>query len=82
MIINKEQNSILELAVRNNSIPPIKGEITIGKIRWRGLRLINKKTTIDMLNQYDEIWIEQRGKRISPIIRNEYHAEISLNKDE
>lgn len=62
------QNDILEKAVRENSTPSIKGELTKGKIRWRGLRMIHRRTDSD--GSY-ETWIEQRGKRITPIVVNE-----------
>ena len=66
---SERQNAILEKAVRENAIPPIKGEMTKGKVRWRGLRMIHRGTGAD---GFTETWIEQRGKRITPIIRNEY----------
>ena len=61
--IQENQNNIFEHALRNVAVPPIKGEITPNKIKWRGIRLVNK-------NQFgkSESWIEQRGKRISEII--------------
>ena len=66
---SERQNAILEKAVRENAIPPIKGEMTKGKVRWRGLRMMQRGTGAD---GFTETWIEQRGKRITPIIRNEY----------
>ena len=65
----KRQNAILEKAVRENAIPQIKGKLTKGKMRWRGLRMMQRGTGAD---GFTEIWIEQRGKIITPIIRNEY----------
>ena len=70
---SERQNAILEAAIRENAIPPIKGEITKGKVRWRGLRMINKGSVAD---GFTETWIEQRGKRISPIIRNEFSYQL------
>jgi hypothetical protein len=56
-------------SLRNNAKPPIRGEITAGKIRYRGIRQV----TIP----YDGTsWLEQRGKRISPIIKR--NGEIVL----
>jgi hypothetical protein len=55
------QNKIFEKALRNNAIPPVKGEITKGKLKWRGLRLIHQQKGLDYYS-----WIEQRGKQISP----------------
>ena len=70
---SERQNAILEKAVRENAIPPIKGEMTKGKVRWRGLRMMHRGTGAD---GFTETWIEQRGKRITPIIRNEYSYEL------
>ena len=64
-IINRvlsEQEAIFEHSLRNNAEPPIKGEITRGKIKWRGIILIEKGNSR---------WLSQRGKRISPIIELE-----------
>ena len=41
--------------------PQIKGEITPGKLRWRGIVRVVESNSQDT-------WLEQRGKRISPII--------------
>jgi len=60
---SERQNAILEKAVRENAIPPIKGEITKGKMCWRGLKMIHKGSVVD---GFTETWIEQRGKRITP----------------
>lgn len=64
-------SEILEKSVRENSIPPIKGELTKGKLRWRGIKRIVQN---DFLRTRE--WIEQRGKRISPIIECEYSTPI------
>ena len=53
-------NKTLETIVRVYSVPPIKGEITEGKLKWRGLRLCSSPMTLAD-NMY---WIEQRGKQI------------------
>jgi len=70
---SERQNAILEKAVRENATPPIKGEMTKGKVRWRGLRMIHRGNGAD---GFTETWIEQRGKRITPIIRNEYSYQL------
>ena len=51
--------SELEKALRENATPPVTGEITAGKIKWRG---------IQRFVQGDNIWLEQRGVRISPLL--------------
>lgn len=43
--------------------PPIKGEITKGKVRWRGIRIVHQNDGF----KYTK-WLEQRGKQISPKI--------------
>lgn len=39
--------------------PPIKGEITTGKLKWRGVKLVKQNRCTN-----DVYWLEQRGKRI------------------
>lgn len=68
----KQLNDAVEFACRNLVTPPIKGEITRGKVKWRGLRL--KFCTDEMrmskvgdkmdfiCEQRVELW--QRDKRI------------------
>ena len=60
------QEKILKDSLRENAIPPITGEITKGKLLWRGIRLVQTQHTIPWGGSR---WLEQRGKRISPIIR-------------
>ena len=57
-------NDIFEMSLREKAQPPIKGNITKGKIKWRGIKIVR---TMDG-NGFTE-WIEQRGERISPIIQ-------------
>lgn len=64
----KSQNDFLESEIRKNAIPPIKGELTKGKVRWRGLRMIQRNNYTDGST---EMWIEQRGKRITPVVKNQ-----------
>ena len=51
-------NDELWKQAKQNAIPPIKGKLTFGKIRWRGIKLAGTRN-------YD--WIEQRGKIITDI---------------
>jgi uncharacterized Fe-S cluster-containing radical SAM superfamily protein len=71
--IQKLQEEIIErlLKVKEDAIkdalriyvnPPIKGEITKGKLTWRGLRLVE-----DFSN--NTFWIEQRGIIVTPIYK-------------
>ena len=53
-------NKTLETIAREYSVPPIKGEITKGKLTWRGLRLCSSP----MMLENTRYWIEQRGKQI------------------
>ncbi|MCK5644205.1 MAG: hypothetical protein KAJ19_25625 [Gammaproteobacteria bacterium] len=66
-----EHDKILEASLRIYAEPPIKGEITKGKIRWRGIRLIRQQVGLDSYS-----WLEQRGKQISP----KFHIEANLPK--
>lgn len=53
---------IVENIMRNYVTPPIKGEITKGKIRWRGLQMVWQKT-----DTYDAfVGIRQRDWLIFP----------------
>ena len=54
--LEKSQEMIFESALRTLAKPPIKGAITKGKIKWRGIRIIK---------QFPYVWLDQRGKRIS-----------------
>ena len=59
----KGEEIIFTHALRTNAKPPVKGAITRGKLRWRGIKMI----------QHNEIfkytkWLEQRGEQISPRI--------------
>lgn len=61
--LHKERNEIIEEFLRIYPDPVIKGEITRGKINWRGLRLAVRRN-----NHIEQCWLEQRGKTISPTI--------------
>ena len=66
--INKQFRA-LEQSIYEFATPKIKGTITAGKLRWRGIRIETKQSYIDMSS---ETWISQRGKRIGPVIKNTY----------
>ena len=53
-----QEAMIFEKALRTNSQPPIKDEITQGKIRWRGITM-----KIDLTSGTK--WLDQRGEQIS-----------------
>ncbi|RTL47242.1 MAG: hypothetical protein EKK39_14835 [Sphingobacteriales bacterium] len=59
----KKENEIFEKSLRENAVPKITGEITKGKIRWRGIKFVQHN---DFLKSAK--WLEQRGKQISPKI--------------
>lgn len=59
----KKEEKIFTSALRIMAEPPIKGEITKGKLTWRGIRLIRQQVGFDSYS-----WLEQRGKQISPKI--------------
>lgn len=58
--IRKEEEDFLKKAMLINCIPPLKGEVTKGKIKWRGIYLCRQKIGFDNYS-----WLEQRGKKIS-----------------
>lgn len=55
----KDFDEFLESVVRTKAVPPIKGDLTKGKIKWRGIKLCQR----DMGAGYF-VWLEQRGKQI------------------
>ena len=55
-----EREKIFEQAIRTNAVPPLKGKITKGKIKWRGIYLVQ-------CPKRNEEYLSQRGKRISDI---------------
>lgn len=59
----KKEEKIFTSALRIMAEPPIKGEITKGKVRWRGIRIVQYNDGF----KYTK-WLEQRGKQISPKI--------------
>lgn len=67
--IRKKEEELFTTALRTMVEPPIKGEITKGKLQWRGIRLIRQQIGLDYYS-----WLEQRGKQISP----KFHIEAKL----
>lgn len=59
----KKEEEIFTTALRTMVEPPIKGEITKGKVRWRGIRVVQQNDGF----KYTK-WLEQRGKQVSPKI--------------
>ena len=59
----KWEDEIFISALRVMAEPPIKGEITKGKVKWRGIRIVQHNDGF----KYTK-WLEQRGKQISPKI--------------
>ena len=59
----KKEEEIFTTALRTMAEPPIKGEITKGKVRWRGIRIVHQNDGF----KYTK-WLEQRGRKISPKI--------------
>lgn len=67
--VRRQEEELFTNALRAMAEPPIKGEITKGKIRWRGIRLIRQQIGLDSYS-----WLEQRGKQISP----KFHIKAEL----
>ena len=59
----KKEEEIFTSALRIMAEPPIKCEITKGKVRWRGIRIVQYNDGFTYTK-----WLEQRGKQISPKI--------------
>lgn len=67
----------LEEVLRTKAIPPVKGELTRNKIKWRGIKLCQR----DMGAGY-YVWVEQRGKQISTNYWTHYPDEELNNQKE
>ena len=65
----RQEEDLFTTTLRTMAEPPIKGEITKGKLIWRGIRLIKQQVGFDSYS-----WLEQRGKQISP----KFHIEAKL----
>lgn len=59
----KKEDEIFISALRTMAEPPIKGEITKGKVKWRGIRIVQYNDGLKCIK-----WLEQKGKQISPKI--------------
>lgn len=57
----KKRDEIFEKALRENAVPPVKGEITKGKLKWRGIRIAQKSNGFKITYS-----IQQRGVNIGP----------------
>ena len=67
-------DKLLDMVIRNSikSVdPPIKGKITPGKLKWRGLRLCSQDRGHDGIYY----WIEQRGK----VVGEKLLVSVSVN---
>ncbi len=58
----KKEEEIFTESLRTNAVPPIVGEITGGKLKWRGIKVAAQHVGFFGF----EKWLEQRGKQISP----------------
>lgn len=62
---NSVMQDLFTKALRENAKPPIKGEITKGKLRYRGITLV--------IQPDGSRYLAQRGQRISDIILKNLH---------
>ena len=69
-LITRKHEQHLENVLRTKVKPPIKGEITKGKISWRGLRLIQCQKGRNFYS-----WVEQRGEMVGDVFS--FGCEIS-----
>lgn len=58
--ITYEHEKWVKNILLNYATPPIKGEITKGKLKWRGIRLCIQNNYFDGTKE----WVEQRGVKI------------------
>jgi hypothetical protein len=59
----KQEEMFFRRYIEEFANPPIKGEITKGKIRYRGIKIVQVNNGFQIIK-----WLEQRGKEISPKI--------------
>lgn len=64
----KIREEFIKTWVSVNALPEIKGEVTVGKMKWRGIKIYENIDT-------HEIYIMQRDKKISPTLKIEYKLE-------
>ena len=67
--IDKQREEFIEKHLRLNAMPIIKGAITRGKLKWRGIKYAECVDT-------NEFWILQRGKQISPKLKSIVEVKI------
>lgn len=58
----KKENERIEWLLRNSVVPPIKGKITSGKVKWRGLALAYQNNMLESTR-----FLMQRGKVVGVI---------------
>ena len=66
-------NNFIETQVREYAVPPIKVEITEGKLRWRGINL----QKIMLPNMCEETFIMQRGKQIGKSLKTDFNVDLN-----
>jgi len=65
-------HNFLEKQIREHAVPPIKGEITEGKLKWRGITL----QKIILPNMCEETFIIQRGKQIGGSLKADFSIDL------
>lgn len=58
---SKQEEALFREALKCFAEPPIKGKITAGKLKWRGIKIVRINKGFERYS-----WLEQRGERISP----------------
>lgn len=83
--LDKRVNEYIETLLKAYLLlasPPLKGEITKNKIKWRGIKLIRQGDSF-LGGLHYSLWLEQRGFLIGKIIRVDYKdtgtAYININ---
>lgn len=67
-----KRDTILDRYLRTLASPPIKGEMTAGKLKWRGIVMCQ---TTEVVNGF--VWLEQRGE----IIGDKIPTDLSIDLD-
>lgn len=75
-IVTNREEWLQDILHGDSITPRIKGQVTPGKLRWRGIRLCSNRAT-DYVREDDKQvvvtleWVEQRGVVLGPMLVNE-----------
>lgn len=81
--INQSKMEWLQRVLNCYAVPKIKGEITPGKLKWRGIKILSEESVGNsMYCAISRYWVEQRGNQIGTPYHVEIFAKIELPSKE